>query len=82
MSPKEELVKERLTLADDDLRLAGLTMKDTEPVYWAAAFHCQQAHFLRLSIARLPKANSKTVAGSGMISTDVTLARIKKSSHG
>jgi len=43
MSPKEELVKEWLTLADDDLRLAGLTMKDTEPVYWAAAFHCQQA---------------------------------------
>ena len=43
MSPKEELVKEWLTLADDDLRLAGLTMKDAEPVYWAAAFHCQQA---------------------------------------
>ena len=43
MSPKEELVKEWLRLADDDLRLAGLTMKDDEPVYWAAAFHCQQA---------------------------------------
>ena len=43
MSPKEELVKEWLTLADDDLRLAGQTMKDIEPVYWAAAFHCQQA---------------------------------------
>ncbi|MFZ2145840.1 MAG: HEPN domain-containing protein [Sedimentisphaerales bacterium] len=43
MSPKEELVREWLTLADDDLRLADLTMKDTEPVYWAAAFHCQQA---------------------------------------
>ena len=43
MSPKEELVKEWLTLADNDLRLAWLTMKDTEPVYWAAAFHCQQA---------------------------------------
>ena len=43
MSPKEELVKEWLTLADDDLRLAGLTMKDAEPVYWAPAFHCQQA---------------------------------------
>jgi HEPN domain-containing protein len=43
MSPKEELVKEWLALADDDLRLAELTMKDAEPVYWAAAFHCQQA---------------------------------------
>lgn len=43
MSPKEELVKEWLTLADDDLRLAELTMEDTEPAYWAAAFHCQQA---------------------------------------
>ena len=43
MSPKEELVREWLRLADDDLRLAGLTMKDTEPAYWAAAFHCQQA---------------------------------------
>ena len=43
MSPKEELVKEWLKLADDDLRLAGLTMKDAEPVHWAAAFHCQQA---------------------------------------
>jgi len=37
------MVKEWLTLADEDLRLAGLTLKDTEPVYWAAAFHCQQA---------------------------------------
>ena len=43
MNPKEELVREWLRLADDDLRLAGLTLKDTEPVYWAAAFHCQQA---------------------------------------
>ena len=43
MSPKEELVKEWLRLADDDLRLAELTLKDTEPIYWAAAFHCQQA---------------------------------------
>ena len=43
MSPKEELVKEWLTLADDDLRMAELTMKDSEPVCWAAAFHCQQA---------------------------------------
>ena len=43
MNPKEELVKEWLRLADDDLKMAGLTMKDTEPIYWAAAFHCQQA---------------------------------------
>jgi HEPN domain-containing protein len=43
MNPKEELVKEWLRLADDDLRLAELTLKDTEPIYWAAAFHCQQA---------------------------------------
>ena len=43
MSPKEELIKEWLGLADDDLRLAELTLKDTEPIFWAAAFHCQQA---------------------------------------
>ena len=43
MSPKVELVREWLTLADDDLRIAELTMKDSEPVCWAAAFHCQQA---------------------------------------
>lgn len=43
MSPKEELVKEWLTLADDDLRLAELAMKDSDPVCWGAAFHCQQA---------------------------------------
>ena len=43
MSPKEELVKEWLTLADNDLRLAELIMRDSEPVSWAAAFHCQQA---------------------------------------
>ncbi len=43
MSPKMELVREWLTLADDDLRLAELAMKDSEPVCWGAAFHCQQA---------------------------------------
>lgn len=42
MSPKVELVKKWLTLADDDLRIAKLAMKDSEPVCWAAAFHCQQ----------------------------------------
>jgi len=43
MSPKGELVKKWLMLADDDLRIAELAMKDSEPVCWAAAFHCQQA---------------------------------------
>lgn len=43
MSPKEELVKEWLTLADDGLRLAEFAMKDSDPVCWGAAFHCQQA---------------------------------------
>jgi len=43
MSPKVELVREWLTLADDDLRMAELAMKDAEPVCWAAAFHSQQA---------------------------------------
>jgi len=43
MSPKVELVREWLTLADDDLRIAELAMKDAEPVCWAGAFHCQQA---------------------------------------
>jgi len=43
MTPKEELVSEWLKRADDDLRIAELLMKDAEPVYWASAFHCQQA---------------------------------------
>lgn len=43
MNPKDELVREWLNLADDDLRIAELAMKDTEPVYWAATFHSQQA---------------------------------------
>lgn len=43
MSPKVELAREWLTLADDDLRIAELAMKDTDPVCWAAAFHSQQA---------------------------------------
>jgi HEPN domain-containing protein len=29
-------------LADDDLRLSELIMSDSEPVYWATAFHAQQ----------------------------------------
>ena len=43
MNPKDELVREWLTLADDDLRIAELAMKDIEPVCWAATFHSQQA---------------------------------------
>lgn len=42
MSPKVELVKKWLMLADDDLRIAELAMKDPEPICWAATFHCQQ----------------------------------------
>lgn len=42
MDPKAELAKEFLMRADDDLRLSELTMSDSEPVYWAAAFHAQQ----------------------------------------
>ena len=43
MSPKMELVREWLMLADDDLRIAEIAMRDAEPVCWGAAFHCQQA---------------------------------------
>jgi HEPN domain-containing protein len=42
MSPKEELVRQWLTLADEDLSIAELIMRDSESVYWGAAFHCQQ----------------------------------------
>jgi HEPN domain-containing protein len=42
MDPKAELAKEFLMRADDDLRLSELTMSDSEPVYWGAAFHAQQ----------------------------------------
>lgn len=41
MNPRDELVREWLTLADDDLHMAELAMKDTEPVCWAIAFHSQ-----------------------------------------
>ena len=42
MDPKTEMTGRWITLADDDLRLSGLVMSDSQPVYWAAAFHAQQ----------------------------------------
>lgn len=42
MDPKLEMTRQWITRADDDLRLAELIMSDSEPVYWAAAFHAQQ----------------------------------------
>ena len=42
MEPKLEMTKQWIMRADDDLRLAELIMSDSEPVYWAAAFHAQQ----------------------------------------
>jgi HEPN domain-containing protein len=42
MEPKLEMTRQWIILANDDLRLAELIMSDSEPVYWAAAFHSQQ----------------------------------------
>ena len=42
MDPKLEMTRQWIMRADDDLRLAELIMRDSEPVYWAAAFHAQQ----------------------------------------
>lgn len=42
MDPKAELAKEFLMRADDDLRVAELILKDSNPVFWGAAFHGQQ----------------------------------------
>jgi len=42
MDPKLEMTRQWIMRADDDLRLAELIMGDSEPVYWAAAFHAQQ----------------------------------------
>lgn len=42
MEPKLEMTLQWIMRADDDLRLAELIMSDSEPVYWAAAFHAQQ----------------------------------------
>lgn len=42
MDPKLEMTRQWIMRADDDLRLAELIMSDSEPVYWAVAFHAQQ----------------------------------------
>lgn len=42
MDPKLEMTRQWIMRADDDLRLADIIMSDSEPVYWAAAFHAQQ----------------------------------------
>lgn len=42
MDPKLEMTRQWIMRADDDLRLAELIISDSEPVYWAAAFHAQQ----------------------------------------
>lgn len=42
MDAKLEMTRQWIMRADDDLRLAELIMSDSEPVYWAAAFHAQQ----------------------------------------
>lgn len=42
MDPKLEMTRQWMMLADDDLRLAELIIGDSEPVFWAAAFHAQQ----------------------------------------
>jgi HEPN domain-containing protein len=43
MSPEAELIREWLSKAGDDLRLAELAISAAPPVPWAAAFHAQQA---------------------------------------
>jgi len=42
MDPKTELARRFLMRADDDLRLSELILKDSDPVFWGAAFHAQQ----------------------------------------
>ena len=42
MEPKLEMTRQWIMRADDDLRLAEFIMSDSEPVYWAVAFHAQQ----------------------------------------
>jgi HEPN domain-containing protein len=42
MDPKLEMTRQWIMRADDDLRLSELILNDSEPVYWAAAFHAQQ----------------------------------------
>ncbi len=42
MEPKLEMTRQWIMRAGDDLRLAELIISESEPVYWAAAFHAQQ----------------------------------------
>jgi len=42
MDPKLEMTRQWIMRADDDLRLAELIQKDSDPIYWAIAFHAQQ----------------------------------------
>lgn len=42
MDPKSELAKQFLMRSDDDLRVSELILKDSDPVFWGAAFHAQQ----------------------------------------
>jgi len=43
MPPEAELIREWLSKAGDDLRLAELAISAAPPMLWAAAFHAQQA---------------------------------------
>ena len=42
MDPKTEFARRFLMRADDDLRLSELILKDSDPVFWGAAFHAQK----------------------------------------
>jgi HEPN domain-containing protein len=42
MDPKAELAKQFLMRADDDLQISEIILEESEPIYWAAAFHAQQ----------------------------------------
>ena len=43
MSPLDELIRQWLEKANDDLRLADMALHAQPPVIWAGAFHAQQA---------------------------------------
>jgi len=42
MDPKAELAKQFLMRSDDDLQISETIMDESEPIYWAVAFHAQQ----------------------------------------
>jgi len=42
MDPKVELAKQFLMRADDDLQISEIILEESEPIYWAIAFHAQQ----------------------------------------